>query len=91
MTLDAVAVGEQQLGTEYGETLVSHITKVSFVRASETPAEVWEVRYDSLASLQAQGIMSEPPSRKPKSPKAFPASPSVTPGYCPTPPRLTFK
>jgi hypothetical protein len=82
-----VDMNVQQLGTDYGETLASVVGRTTFTRATDHPAEVHEVRYDSLASLQAQGIMSEPPSRRPKAPSAFPVSPKVTPGYCPAPPK----
>lgn len=91
-TMDSAPIGDQrgevaqQLGTEYGETLSSIVSKTTFTRATEHPVEVWEVRYDSLEALQAQGIMSQPPSRRPKAPAAFPAGPKVTPGYCPAPP-----
>lgn len=90
-TMDAAVVGAQLLGTEYGETITSVVSKTSFARATEHPAEVWEIRYDSLESLQAQGIMSQPPSRRPKAPAAFPANPTVTPGYCPAPRRQAHR
>lgn len=83
-SLDAVV---QSLGTGYGDTLASLVTKTSFNRATEHPTEMLEIRYDSLEALQKQGIMSTPPSRKPKAPSAFPKSPSVTPGYAPAPAR----
>lgn len=77
----------QHIGTGYGETLASLVSKTSFTRAAEYPDEVVEIRYDSLESLRNQGIMTDPPSRRPRAPSAFPAGPKVTPGYAPAPPR----
>jgi hypothetical protein len=82
-TCDAV----QALGTGYGETLASLVVKTHFARASEHPDDIVELHYDSLESLRKQGIMSDPPSRKPRAPSAFPEGPKVTPGYAPAPPR----
>lgn len=63
---------QQTLGTGYGETLESSVVKTTFLRASEHPAEILEIRYDSLKSLRKQGIMTTPPSRRPKAPRRFP-------------------
>jgi hypothetical protein len=78
----------QQLGTEYGESVVSQVRNTSFKRASDDPAEIHEFRYDSMKALRARGIMGRRPSQKRRrAPQAFPRNPEVQGGYCPPPPR----
>jgi hypothetical protein len=44
------------LGTEYGEQHDSHVSEVSFARASSRPESVFELRYDDSEGLVARGI-----------------------------------
>lgn len=79
---------KQQLGTEYGESVISQVRSTSFKRATEDPVEVHEIRYDSMKALRARGIMGRKPSQKRRrKPQAFPKTPEVQGGYCPPPPR----
>lgn len=71
----------QELGTEYGEALLSRVTSTTFARATSSPCEVHQIRYDSLDALVQAGIMGSKPSER--KPQAFPES-----GYCPPPPHL---
>jgi hypothetical protein len=80
---------KQEIGTEYGDTIQSAITTAPFKRASESPCEVHEVRYDSMKALKAAGIMGRRPPKQEK-PQAFPQSPEVSPGYC-QPPRKRYR
>lgn len=88
-TYVAAALGHQQeLGTEYGESLSSHVVKSTFAREG-SPQEVITIRYDSLERLVAAGIMGQKPSEhRNQAPRAFPQSPDVGPGYCAPPPRV---
>ena len=76
---------EQELGTEYGETLKSKVQDTTFERSSDEPCELHLIKYDSISALKKAGIMTERPSARPK-PQAFPESPEVEQGFC-TPPR----
>jgi hypothetical protein len=49
------------LGTEYGEQRYSAATWTRFVRASDTPTAVAELRYNNAAGLQALGIQCGAP------------------------------
>lgn len=50
----------QNLGTEYGESLDSHVREVAFRRASEhQPAQLVMLRYDDRDGLLARGIRLE--------------------------------
>lgn len=75
----------QQLGTQYGDTIASHTTTVSFVRATTSPCELHTIRYDSMEALKAAGVMGDQAPSKSKAPEAFPDEPRVTPGYCQVP------
>ena len=72
------------LGTGHGERESSEVTTTRFVRASSTPVEIIRIRYDSLANLQARGIIRQPvvPPR-PASPQPFPGDSR----FVPDPPR----
>ncbi|HMW16449.1 MAG TPA: hypothetical protein PKN13_01325 [Accumulibacter sp.] len=75
------ADSSRRLGTGHGERIVSPTQYTDFKRASESPAEIVSIRYDSHANLLAQGII---PRRKPHStpsPDPFPG------GFTPDPPR----
>jgi len=60
---------EQRLGTGHGERLDSSIRYTDFRRASEQPAEVVTLYYDSYDNLVARGIAS---GSRPSRPNPFP-------------------
>lgn len=70
----APAPRAERLGTGHGEREYSPISRTSFERASTSPAEIVQIRYDSHANLMAAGIL---PSR--------PWVPDPFPGYVPDP------
>jgi hypothetical protein len=49
------------LGTEYGEQRSSSATWTQFVRASDTPVAIAELRYNDAAGLAALGITTDTP------------------------------
>ncbi len=71
------------LGTGHGERESSEVGTTRFVRASNTPAEVIRIRYDSLANLKARGIIRQPVPPQPVTPRPFPADN----GFVSDPPR----
>jgi len=63
---------EKKLGTGHGEREYSPTSQTAFERASSTPAEIVQVRYDSYANLLASGVI--PRQRQwPRQPDAFPS------------------
>lgn len=66
----AGAAREGRLGTGHGEREYMPTSQTSFERASERPAEVVRLRYDSLDRLLALGVI--PPRRAPWLPEPFP-------------------
>ena len=63
---------EKKLGTGHGEREYSPTSQTAFERASSTPAEIVQVRYDSHANLVASGVI--PRQRPwPRQPDAFPS------------------
>lgn len=69
-----MARGEQRLGTGHGEREWSPATTTVFVRASATPTQLSQLRYDSHARLVARGVIPMP-KRQPRfarAPQAFP-------------------
>ncbi len=63
---------EKKLGTGHGEREHSPTSQTAFERASSTPAEIVQLRYDSHANLVASGII--PRQRPwPRQPDAFPS------------------
>ncbi|MBZ0232941.1 MAG: hypothetical protein K8M05_11480, partial [Deltaproteobacteria bacterium] len=48
------------LGTEFGESRHSAASYTRFVRASDRPVAVAELRYNDTAGLKALGILVEP-------------------------------
>jgi hypothetical protein len=62
------------LGTGHGEREYSPTTNVAFERASDSPAELVQLRYDSYQNLVALGVVG---ATKPQKPQAFPLSPST--------------
>ncbi len=67
---------EQRLGTGHGERLDSSVRYTDFRRASEQPAEVVALYYDSYDNLVARGIVS---GSRPSRPQPFPS------GFVPDP------
>ena len=66
------AARDERLGTGHGEREYAPTTHTSFERASERPAEVIRLRYDSYENLLASGVV--PRSRRaPIAPDPFPA------------------
>jgi hypothetical protein len=63
---------EKKLGTGHGEREYSPTTQTAFERASSTPAEIVQVRYDSYANLLASGVIPRAPA-PPRQPNAFPS------------------
>jgi hypothetical protein len=72
------ALPSERLGTGHGARETSVVRLTSFERASSTPDQRVEIRYDSMENLVAAGIIPPPRMAHP-----FPADP----GYVPDPPR----
>lgn len=62
----AASAARPGLGTEFGETRESRVVETSFVRASASPTETSEVRYDDRDGLLSRGIQVDPPARDPR-------------------------
>lgn len=73
---------QDSLGTGHGARETSTVTRTTFERASQHPAQVLAVRYDTYENLVAAGVI---PKRRPapQGPNPFPRS---EPGYVPDPP-----
>jgi len=54
-----------RLGTGHGQIEVSQVTYTEFERASETPAEIITIYYDSHRNLVAQGVIRVPSIARP--------------------------
>ncbi len=80
MESDAAA---QSLGTGHGQREWSPVSRTGFVRATRTPAQVTQFRYDDHRSLVARGVLPRHPDyRWPRDePDAFPG------GFVADPPR----
>src|SRR5439155_26339887 len=63
---------DKRLGTGHGEREYSPTTQTAFERASSSPAEIVQVRYDSFANLLASGVIPRAPA-PPRQPNAFPS------------------
>lgn len=71
---------QPRLGTGHGGSQWSGAEYTSFERASERPAEVISIWYDSRRNLVAQGVIPKPPRyHRPRHPEPFPA------GFVPDP------
>ena len=68
---------EKKLGTGHGEREYSPTSQTAFERASATPAEIVQVRYDSYANLLASGVI---PRQRP-----WPRQPDAFPSFVPDP------
>jgi hypothetical protein len=62
---------DERLGTGHGEREYAPTTQTAFERASDQPAEVVRVRYDSYANLVASGVVR--PRRPAPTPEPFPS------------------
>jgi hypothetical protein len=63
---------DRKLGTGHGEREYSPTTQTQFERASSSPSEIVQVRYDSVQNLMAAGIIPRP-RPIPRQPDAFPS------------------
>ena len=79
---EADAMQRQTLGTGHGAREWSQVSQTAFVRATRSPSQVTELRYDDERSLIAMGVL---PRRYPtywqETPRAFPE------GFVADPPR----
>ena len=73
------------LGTGHGALESSHTSTTSFDSASQQPAQIVRIRYDSYANLVAKGVIRDSRPQPERRPNAFPADPQ--PSYVPDPPR----
>ena len=64
---------DKRLGTGHGEREYSPTTQTAFERASSSPAEIVQVRYDSYQNLLASGVIPRPRPPMPRQPDAFPS------------------
>ncbi|TXH73225.1 MAG: hypothetical protein E6Q88_05490 [Lysobacteraceae bacterium] len=74
----------QSIGTGHGSREWSPVSRTDFVRASRTPAQVLQLRYDDYDNLVAMGVMPRPyrwDGRRRGQPEAFPN------GFAADPPR----
>jgi hypothetical protein len=65
----------QSIGTGHGAREWSPVSRTDFVRASRTPAQVVQMRYDDIDNLVAMGVMPRPyrnDGRRHGQPQAFP-------------------
>jgi len=73
----AAPARDERLGTGHGEREYAPTTQTSFERASERPADVVRVRYDSYENLMVLGVLPRP--------RFLPAVPNPFPGFVPDP------
>jgi hypothetical protein len=77
-TADGYGGVGQSIGTGHGDREWSPVNRTEFVRASRTPAQVVQLRYDDVPNLVALGIMPRPYDwdrrrhHRPAGPDAFP-------------------
>lgn len=62
----------QRLGTAHGEREHAPVSDTQFDRASATPVQVAQLRYDSARNLRARGIALRPVAVQERAPQAFP-------------------
>lgn len=65
----------QSIGTGHGAREWSPVSRTDFVRASRTPAQVLQMRYDDIDNLMAMGVMPRPyryDGHRRGQPQAFP-------------------
>ncbi|MGA2778570.1 MAG: hypothetical protein ABSF94_13520 [Steroidobacteraceae bacterium] len=73
----------ERLGTGHGEREYAWVQHTTFDRLRQQPDEVIRIRYDSLANLEAMGIIARRSPELPR-PSPFPGSPAAA--YVPDPP-----
>ncbi|HEY0504254.1 MAG TPA: hypothetical protein VGD42_12250 [Lysobacter sp.] len=78
--LDEARAQAQSIGTGHGDREWSRASRTDFVRASRSPAQVSEVRYDDRRSLVARGVLPSRAYSHAHRPRAFPG------GFVPDPP-----
>lgn len=71
----------QSIGTGHGEREWSPVSHTDFVRASQRPQQVVELRYDDRSALVARGILPRDGRRPPHAPRAFPQGFVADPPY----------
>lgn len=67
---------EERIGTGHGRIEASRVSYTNFERATNSPAEVVAIYYDSYRNLVARGVIREP---------VPPATPRPFPGFVPDP------
>jgi hypothetical protein len=78
---EADAMNRQRLGTGHGQREYSRVEYADFVRASRSPSQVTQLRYDDRDALVAMGVLPRPrpyywPSQTPRAfPDGFVADP----------------
>lgn len=78
------AESRSRLGTGHGRREHSQARYVSFERATDRPAEVVQLRYDSRSNLVARGVIRDPASCAPPCPRPFPGfAPDPQAGFVP--------
>ena len=70
------ALRDERLGTGHGEREYAPTTQTTFERASDRPADIVRLRYDSYANLLALGVIR---------PRHAPAAPDPFPSFVPDP------
>jgi len=69
---EADAMARQRLGTGHGAREWAPVGRTEFVRASRSPAQVTQLRYDDLDALAALGVLPRPYRPWARGPVAFP-------------------
>lgn len=69
---DSDGIARQNIGTGHGQREWSPVGHTDFKRASRTPAQVSQLRYDDLGTLAALGIVPHPYGDRRDGPVAFP-------------------
>ena len=77
---DVASAPQQRIGTGHGERGWSPVQNTHFVRASNRPIQITELRYDDESGLRAAGVLPRYQPRYPQPPRAFPG------GFVPDPP-----
>lgn len=69
---DVAETRSARLGTGHGSREHSAVRDTTFIRATRSPAEVSELRYDSIQGLRARGIALDNGEEPTREPQAFP-------------------
>lgn len=82
-SVDRAEAAAQGLGTGHGEREWAPVSHTGFVRATRTPAQVTQVRYDDYRTLVTRGVLPKAPHYRWRGtgPEAFPT------GFVADPPR----